>query len=751
MKLTYKPYIRDSLFDDFHIENPVLDITGYRPKYTQDLVEIEEVQPVKSDIKEIEEISSKKSNKEFRDREEFKDTMTSLYKDLLYKKGINPLFAKALVAQDGLESAWGSKPSGKFNFGGIKGKGTVKRTREVINGKDVYINDSFRDFDSLEDYANFKINLLNNRYHAFSGDISEFADRVHKGGYATDPNYSRVLNSIITSIKNGGIIKAQQGGVLQGKEWVKNWYKNRRSQIKSNLQRNRWFSVPVTGTLGYNILSKNMDLTSASVDPSKVPSGAKGVYYPRGRRIYLRDDSPSTAIHEWVHGSNPEPQVREIERIKGILGKTFYDQELTVPDDYLDNPQEIYSRLMQLRYALGVSPDHVFTNEEIEDLKRQHIVKEALINKLKSKDGNIEGTSTTIFDKHGNVIETEPLDPNYKLVPEESKSYRMYDNNETFNILDRYSTDGIRRLLNEVAQIPKKEPAINYVKLGFKVPKYQEPSGPIKNSSGPWRVWNDYSNQRPVDPNWRAPMLTKDTNLNNETNFEQEAVQSFNNLNRYWLNQGGSNLNKIDFVEGYNILREFGFSRDYTNAILANWFQESKFQPNIENSSSAKYIPQFLNAKRREDYEKYMKDHNLSDGIATSAKYLVYKYNLEKQYRDKLKLYNNQYSQIKSRFADIVGDDSYEYYSAGLGNYKKEKLEEFRKWLVDNNLQDFRLNSIKDIPRDITTFPTNFSLGINTYPTGISSVKHFHDWFERSDDLTMDNRNNYWNILMYNK
>lgn len=511
MKLTYKPYIRDSLFDDFHIENPVLDITGYRPKYTQDLVEIEEVQPVKSDIKEIEEISSKKSNKEFRDREEFKDTMTSLYKDLLYKKGINPLFAKALVAQDGLESAWGSKPSGKFNFGGIKGKGTVKRTREVINGKDVYINDSFRDFDSLEDYANFKINLLNNRYHAFSGDISEFADRVHKGGYATDPNYSRVLNSIITSIKNGGIIKAQQGGVLQGKEWVKNWYKNRRSQIKSNIQRNRWFSVPVTGTLGYNILSKNMDLTSASVDPSKVPSGAKGVYYPRWRRIYLRDDSPSTAIHEWVHGSNPEPQVREIERIKGILGKTFYDQELTVPDDYLDNPQEIYSRLMQLRYALGVSPDHVFTNEEIEDLKRQHIVKEALINKLKSKDGNIEGTSTTIFDKHGNVIETEPLDPNYKLVPEESKSYRMYDNNETFNILDRYSTDGIRRLLNEVAQIPKKEKAINYVKLGFKVPKYQEPSGPIKNSSEPWRVWNDYSNQKPVDPNWRAPMLSNTT------------------------------------------------------------------------------------------------------------------------------------------------------------------------------------------------------------------------------------------------
>lgn len=98
----------------------------------------------------------------------------------------------------------------------------MKRTREVIDGKDVYINDSFRDFNSLEDYVNYKIDLLNNnRYKAFSGNLNEFADRVHRGGYATDPNYSKVLNSIIASAKHGGILKFQDGGLLEGKEWVK--------------------------------------------------------------------------------------------------------------------------------------------------------------------------------------------------------------------------------------------------------------------------------------------------------------------------------------------------------------------------------------------------------------------------------------------------------------------------------------------------------------------------------------------------
>ena len=68
----------------------------------------------------------------------------------------------------------------------------------------VYINDSFRDFKDIDDYANYHVSLLNNkRYNAFTGD---FIDRVVKGGYATDPKYRQALSNVYNQIA-----KAQEG------------------------------------------------------------------------------------------------------------------------------------------------------------------------------------------------------------------------------------------------------------------------------------------------------------------------------------------------------------------------------------------------------------------------------------------------------------------------------------------------------------------------------------------------------------
>lgn len=194
-------------------------LQGYLPRFNTEEREEPRPQTVASPIIDSIETSEEEPRAEkeskptynttsssFKSKNEFKATMLPIYERILFQMGLNTAYAKALVAQDGLESAWGTKPSGKFNFGGIKGKGSVKRTREVINGKDVYINDSFRDFDSLEDYAKYKISLLNNnRYKAFTGDISGFADRVFRGGYATDPKYADTLKRVIASAKHGGI------------------------------------------------------------------------------------------------------------------------------------------------------------------------------------------------------------------------------------------------------------------------------------------------------------------------------------------------------------------------------------------------------------------------------------------------------------------------------------------------------------------------------------------------------------------
>lgn len=138
-------------------------------------------------------------------KDEFIKTMTPAFENALKAKGLDTKYAKYLVAQSALESNWGKSQSGKFNFGGIKGKGTIRKTREVINGKSIHINDSFRDFKDINDYANYHVSLLNNkRYQAFSG--GDFIDRIVKGGYATDPNYKRALSNVYNQIA-----KAQEG------------------------------------------------------------------------------------------------------------------------------------------------------------------------------------------------------------------------------------------------------------------------------------------------------------------------------------------------------------------------------------------------------------------------------------------------------------------------------------------------------------------------------------------------------------
>lgn len=197
--------------------------------------------------------STNTTSSSFKSKNEFKATMLPIYERILSQMGLNTAYAKALVAQDGLESAWGTKPSGKFNFGGIKGKGSVKRTREVINGKDVYINDSFRDFDSLEDYAKYKISLLNNnRYKAFTGDISGFADRVFRGGYATDPKYADTLKRVIASAKHGGILKFQAGGTGEIRPDNRSWLRRKWDNIITAYNSSSWAnSAPADVIAGF--------------------------------------------------------------------------------------------------------------------------------------------------------------------------------------------------------------------------------------------------------------------------------------------------------------------------------------------------------------------------------------------------------------------------------------------------------------------------------------------------------------------
>ena len=124
MDNTYRPFFRDDLELDFNIPMPSLQIKPYRRQFistnSQPETEDEEENAVTSEVVNetnttANNVSTNTSestltennnlpNRKFTSKEEFKSVMTPIYERLLAQKGLNPAFAKALVAQDGLES-----------------------------------------------------------------------------------------------------------------------------------------------------------------------------------------------------------------------------------------------------------------------------------------------------------------------------------------------------------------------------------------------------------------------------------------------------------------------------------------------------------------------------------------------------------------------------------------------------------------------------------------------------------------------
>ena len=231
----YRPILRNRVVSTKESSNDITTDSAQETKskqetYTkpaQKTVQAKTVstQMSQNDIKSKQQISTQevaesKEGKIYTNPQDFVRDMTAAYTKVLTAKGISTDYAKMLVAQDALESNWGKSSLSKdFNFGGIKAvEGTPfveKETKEHDSEKGMYTTKAkFRKFNSLDDYANYKINLLNGkRYQAFIGDPSQFYDRVKAGGYATDPNYveklTKIYNNLIFSAKQGGNIPSR--------------------------------------------------------------------------------------------------------------------------------------------------------------------------------------------------------------------------------------------------------------------------------------------------------------------------------------------------------------------------------------------------------------------------------------------------------------------------------------------------------------------------------------------------------------
>jgi flagellum-specific peptidoglycan hydrolase FlgJ len=121
------------------------------------------------------------------------------------------LFPSLFMAQAILESGNGQSTLAKKynNHFGIKasrnwnGKVIDMKTKEVYNGRDVYIKDGFRWYSDAKDSFKDRVDFLKNnpRYTkngVFSAKTPEQqADALQKAGYATSENYASTLKWII--------------------------------------------------------------------------------------------------------------------------------------------------------------------------------------------------------------------------------------------------------------------------------------------------------------------------------------------------------------------------------------------------------------------------------------------------------------------------------------------------------------------------------------------------------------------------
>jgi flagellum-specific peptidoglycan hydrolase FlgJ len=117
--------------------------------------------------------------------------------------------AQLLIAQWAIESKWGEKPVGRANYFGVKRtarhtKWSTVATREVVNGRSVFENLEFADYDSLEDSCRDYAWLITNGapYHAAweqyqkDRNLPPLIAAVARV-YATDPAYTHLVESIV--------------------------------------------------------------------------------------------------------------------------------------------------------------------------------------------------------------------------------------------------------------------------------------------------------------------------------------------------------------------------------------------------------------------------------------------------------------------------------------------------------------------------------------------------------------------------
>jgi flagellum-specific peptidoglycan hydrolase FlgJ len=119
--------------------------------------------------------------------------------------------AAVILAQAALETGWGTHLASGLNLFGHKGEGpagsNTSRTREVENGRDIYINAKFARYNNFFEGVEYHGKWFHNGYYDLAvnnyrtaQDPDRFARDI-TGIYATDPSYAQKLIQIMNAYR----------------------------------------------------------------------------------------------------------------------------------------------------------------------------------------------------------------------------------------------------------------------------------------------------------------------------------------------------------------------------------------------------------------------------------------------------------------------------------------------------------------------------------------------------------------------
>lgn len=539
---------------------------GYNPRYTDFSLDAN----IEVDVPDT-----------FSSKEEFKSVMLPLYEQVLTSRGLDPSFARVLVAQDGLETNWGKSTIGNYNYGNITGSsGKNKVVSEYINGAWTTKSQTFVNYDNATDYINAKIDLLSKpRYDVFSHPVNEFAQRVKGGGYATAPNYVEVLNNTIRTLRKGGILKFDGGG-----EYLEQEREHYNQQVNFN-------SLLPVFNIPYNLTKHKLDNVRVKNDAPWLLRDNwdeyNGVYNTITNTIHINDNYPNPVIvenHEKGHIIG-QPLVRNVENlIKKWDGDIFEDG--VTKDSYYDSPKEILARMYAYLMDSGYGGNRTI-RDTLQFIRNE---RDRFTTEINADLTYADGTRVRSTRKDERVIVHDKNIPGTSDVSS-AKIYRKY--NDPYDIFNRYND----RFINDLFQLfysMKRD--VQLSRNGGIIKKYNT-GGPVSWTDGvgvlpsPSEIKNklqSYNTWTMVD-NWHPPMLPSYVNSKPDAESSVLGFENAKEVYEYILSLPGSNP-----------------------AIAAGWtgvfMKESGLDHNAVNESSgASGIAQLLGTRRTE-YKKWLKD-----------------------------------------------------------------------------------------------------------------------------------------------